>query len=57
MPWRHKFIGVGASADVLLTAAGVEQDDGVVTISDAGDADAFLDQCGAIRFWERDVRP
>ena len=21
------------------------------------DADAFFDQCGAIRFWERDVRP
>ena len=54
---HHKFIGVGASADVLLTPAGVEPDDGVVTISDAGDADAFLEQCGAIRFWERDVRP
>jgi catalase len=54
---HHKFIGVGASADVLLAAAGVEPDDGVVTISDARDADAFLDVCGAIRIWGRDVRP
>ena len=52
-PQVHRGGGVSRCS---ATAAGVEPDDGV-TISDAGDADAFLDQCGAIRFWERDVRP
>ena len=53
---HHKLVGVGAHADALLAAAGVEPDDGFLDLASADDADVFLTRCGSLRHWERDVR-
>jgi catalase len=49
-----KFIGVGADAGPLLEAAGVagKMDEGFVQVTRASAAD-FIEQCGALRFWDR----
>jgi catalase len=50
-----KFIGYVASAQPLLDAAGVEPDDGFIALDEPGGADRFLERCGALRKWEREV--
>jgi catalase len=49
-----KFIGVGADAGPLLEAAGVagKMDEGFVQVTRASAA-GFIEQCGALRFWDR----
>ena len=53
---HHKLVGLGADAGALLAAAGVAPDDGFADLASADDAAAFVDRCGSLRFWERDVR-
>ncbi|HXH77169.1 catalase [Nocardioides sp.] len=53
---HHKFIGVGPHASDLLAAAGVVPDEGCLDL-DTSSAAAFTETCGALRHWERDVRP
>jgi len=50
-----KFIAYAEPARPLLDKAGVEPDDGVVALKDAGGADAFLKLCGKLRFWQREA--
>jgi catalase len=49
-----KFVGYTRDASELLTAVGLgdKLDDGFVDIEDTG-AVAFLERCGALRYWER----
>jgi catalase len=49
-----KFIAYNETGAVLLDKAGVTPDDGVVAISDAADAAAFLELCRTLRFFERE---
>ncbi|MBV1833034.1 catalase [Novacetimonas pomaceti] len=54
-----KFIGFSASAEPLLDAAGVgasERDDGIIRLTKAKDAPAFINACAALRFWPREKR-
>ncbi len=53
-----KIIGHNADAAALLAAVGLADkvDDGFVGLT-AETADAFFDACGALRFWERPVKP
>ncbi len=53
---HHKFIGVGPDASDLLAAVGVTPDAGCLDL-DTTSASAFIEMCGALRHWERDVRP
>ncbi len=53
---HHKFIGVGPDAADLLIAVGVTPDAGCLDL-DTASASAFIETCGALRHWERDVRP
>jgi catalase len=53
---HHKLVGVGAHADALLAAAGVEPDDGFVELASGDDAEVIATRCGSLRHWERDVR-
>ena len=53
-----KFIAHTAEAEPLLERAGLrreDRDDGVVQLGGAGDASAFLDLCGKLRLWEREL--
>jgi catalase len=47
-----KYIGYSPGARPLLDAVGVEDDEGVVAL-DGGTAVRFVEQCGALRVWER----
>jgi catalase len=51
-----KFIGFVAAAEPLLVAAGVRSDvdHGFVALEEEG-ASAFLERCGALRFWDREL--
>jgi catalase len=50
-----KFIGYAASAQGLLDAAGVDQDDGVIPVTGTkASVAAFLTKCRDIRFWDRE---
>ena len=51
-----KFIGYVPAAAPLLDAAGVSSrvDDGFVALDGDG-AGQFLERCGALRFWEREL--
>jgi catalase len=53
-----KFIAHAATAMPLLEAAGVaaKRDGGVIEIKQPGDAAAFIQACGRLRFWEREAR-
>ncbi len=53
---HHKFIGVGPDATVLLTAAGVEPDEGFLSLDSDESVDALLTRCSSLRYWDRDVR-
>jgi catalase len=51
-----KFVGHVAAAEPLLVAAGVRDlmDGGYVAVDEEG-ADAFLEQCRTVRFWDREL--
>jgi len=51
-----KFIGCGAHASALFDATGLgdAMDEGMVEIAGAGDVEAFLTRCRALRFWARE---
>jgi catalase len=54
-----KFIGYDASARPLMTRAGIrpaDMDDGIIELTDAADAVAFIAACRALRFWDRESR-
>jgi catalase len=49
-----KFIAMTPEAGALFDAVGVtERDAGMFTLSGAGDPEAFVDACGALRYWDR----
>ncbi len=52
-----KFIAYAPEAMALLKGAGVAErmDDGFIELSAAGDAKAFIETCGALRFWDREA--
>lgn len=52
-----KFIGVGADAEQLFAAARIpaELDDGCIALGSAKAAEAFVEQCAALRFWPREL--
>jgi catalase len=52
-----KFIGYVPSAEPLLEAGGVarRRDDGVIELGSEGDVGRFVDQCGLLRFWDREL--
>ena len=52
---HHKFLGWSADAQALLDAAGVTPDDGCPELTAASVTD-FLEQCAALRHWERPVQ-
>ncbi|MBV8090825.1 MAG: catalase [Alphaproteobacteria bacterium] len=51
-----KFIAHTAAAMPLLQKAGVVPDAGIVELSAARDAAAFLKTCGQLRYWEREPK-
>ena len=53
-----KFIAYSPDAQALLQAAGIANslDAGCVALGSAADIDAFLTQCGQLRFWEREAQ-
>lgn len=53
-----KFIAHGAAAAPLLEAAGVadKMDDGFIALKTARDASRFLQACGNLRLWEREIQ-
>ncbi len=55
---HHKFIGYTTAAQPLLQAAGVADllDAGCVKVTKSNAA-KFVQTCGALRYWERDVQP
>ena len=52
---HNKFIAWTTAADPLLNAAGVEKDEGTMEVS-ADNADAFLQTCRKLRFWQREEK-
>ena len=52
---HQKFLGWAADAEALLDAAGVTPDEGCPELT-ASTVGAFVDQCAALRHWERPVR-
>ena len=49
-----KFIGMSKAASALFAAVGVEgRDEGMFLLEGAGDVPAFVQACGALRFWAR----
>ncbi|MBO9431845.1 catalase [Sulfitobacter sp. R18_1] len=52
---HNKFIAWTTTADPLLNAAGVEKDEGTMEVS-ADNADAFLQTCRKLRFWQREEK-
>lgn len=52
-----KFIAYNEDAVPLLETAGIASklDDGCVTLGSKKDAAAFVDLCGKLRFWEREL--
>jgi catalase len=52
-----KFIGHTAAAKILFQKAGVEQgDEGVILLETAEDASEFLEACGQLRMWDREIK-
>ncbi|MDF3383990.1 MULTISPECIES: catalase [Sulfitobacter] len=52
---HNKFIAWTKAADPLLNAAGIEKDEGTIEVS-ADNADAFLQTCRKLRFWQREEK-
>jgi len=54
-----KFIGYTAEATPLLERAGItaaDHDDGTIELGKAGDVAAFLEKCGKLRVWDRELK-
>jgi catalase len=52
-----KFIGHTAAAAPLFKKAGIEQgDEGVILLNGAEDVPEFLDACGQLRQWDREIK-
>ena len=55
-PFAHaKFIAYADTAKPLLDKAGVHLDGGCLRSNSANDANGFLAQCVAMRFWDREA--
>ena len=54
---HRKFVAHTDAASKIFDAANVKPDNGFVKLEASKDADAFVTTIGALRFWERDVRP
>jgi catalase len=52
---HQKFMGWVAAAEALLDAAGVTPDDGCPELT-TGSVAGFVEQCAALRHWDRPVR-
>ncbi|KZY51571.1 catalase [Sulfitobacter sp. KE29] len=52
---HNKFIAWTTAADPLLNAAGIEKDEGTMEVS-ADNANAFLQTCRKLRFWQREEK-
>ena len=51
-----KFIGVGADAKPLFDAARIDDlDEGCIALTGAADAVAFVETCGQLRYWPREL--
>jgi catalase len=53
-----KFIGYVADALPLIDRAGISEEDmdaGLIELTDAASVSAFLETCGQLRFWEREL--
>jgi catalase len=52
-----KFIGYAPGAEPLFAAAGIADrlDTAVMSLDDAADVTRFVEQCRALRFWEREL--
>ena len=54
-----KFIAYTAEALPLIERAGItdkDRDAGMIELEDVGDVDGFLESCGQVRFWERELK-
>jgi catalase len=54
-----KFIGYVADALPLIDRAGIADEDmdaGLIELTDAGSVSAFLERCGELRFWDRELQ-
>ncbi|CAI9121600.1 catalase [Brytella acorum] len=54
-----KFIGYGRDAESMLAKGGItsaDKDDGIISLSAAGDMKAFIQSCRALRFWARESK-
>jgi catalase len=54
-----KFIGHTAAALPLIQRAGVlaeDMDEGVIALAKKGDAAKFIETCGQLRLWERELK-
>ena len=52
-----KFIGVDPTAEVILQAAGItddKRDAGFIALGTSKDSTTLVEQCRALRFWERE---
>jgi catalase len=52
-----KFIGYVAAASPLLEKAGISEslDSACLLLESASDAEEFVEQCGELRYWEREA--
>ena len=63
LPWASGFLfqdlpGELPTAEAILQAAGItddKRDPGFIALSKSKDAAAFVEQCRALRFWEREA--
>ena len=54
-----KYIGYVADALPLIDRAGIAEEDmdaGLIELTDAGSIASFLDTCGQLRFWDRELK-
>ena len=53
-----KFVGVDPTAEVIVLAAGIsddKRDAGFIALGTSKDATTFVEQCRALRFWDREA--
>jgi catalase len=53
-----KFIGMTPEAEAIFAAAGLAEDldEACTLLEKAGDAAPFVAACGALRFWQRELK-
>jgi len=53
-----KFIGMTPEAEAIFAAAGLadDLDEACILLEKAGDAAPFVEACGALRFWQRELK-